>query len=215
MEREYRVANVPTVRDRHRHQSRGIRYVKMTEADKAEKLAILFKQKQHPDSWAMSAQILVRASEVLFSAYLASTTPEGEPLEPDDMRLNQPATLLYGYAMENAIKARIIEEKGWSEDNCEGRKELNSHDLENLLAKTSLKPDVTEEQKLLLKTLSQYVLWAGRYPASFDFKGKNGFIQAKQYDHASGECENMPPTPLDSVMKSKLDSLLQLLLKGI
>jgi hypothetical protein len=56
----------------------------------------------------MSAEKLHHAAGLLFSAYEQSQDETGEPIEFDDVEMDGPATLLYSYAMENAIKGYLV-----------------------------------------------------------------------------------------------------------
>lgn len=183
-----------------------------------ELLEDLFKHKWTAEGWAMEAQILKRASDVLFAAHKASTTVDGKPTgEVEDTMLNKPATLLYGYAMENAIKANLIKKFGLNEKSLSSWKKENhwkSHNLRSLIAETDV--SATEEQILLLDSLTAAVNWAGKYPTSFSFQGqKNPFVMPKQYDYATGVCEDMPASPLDMSTIQKLNPVFQRLVDGI
>ena len=76
--------------------------------------------------------------------------------------------MLYGFAMENLIKALIVKkdpslpliEKGaikWG---------VNGHDLLSLIEKAGIDP--TEDERLILPALTEWAVWQGRYPTSMD-----------------------------------------------
>src|SRR5437867_726837 len=84
---------------------------------KASLLRKWYDQAWSADNWAASAGNLWRAAQVLFLAYESSTDENGEPVRPEDMELNVPATLLFGYATENAIKALLIKKRKLNDSN--------------------------------------------------------------------------------------------------
>jgi hypothetical protein len=169
----------------------------------------LFEREWSADSWITSAKRSHRAAEVLFKVYGASRAENGEPINVEDLEMDGPATLLLGYAIENAIKGYLIEKLKLDATKCKADKLWKAHDLCALFAKTGLK--ATTEQLLLLKTLTAFVLWAGKYPASFVCDGERGFLLPEQYDHAK-VCKNMPPSTLDYLMRHKVDELFRDLL---
>lgn len=73
--------------------------------------------------------------------------------------------MLASYAMENLLKALLIQEKGFGPEAFDRGlpEELDTHDLTKLANATGLVTnDVVTE---LLTRMSSYAYWAGRYPA--------------------------------------------------
>jgi hypothetical protein len=131
------------------------------------------KYKEDPDQWGDTASLLRRAAQLLFTAEQKSgPDANGEPIHPEDQGIDNPATLLYGYAIENAIKGYLIEKlNGYKNAEQEAGHAWN-HCLCDLAGKTGL--PLTDDQRHLLRTLQSFVIWAGRYPIpkkpeKFDF----------------------------------------------
>lgn len=164
------------------------------------------RDKNDPWAWAATAERLHRAAVLLFRAHLNSRTPEGEPLEIEDTELDLPATLLFGYALEAAIKGYLIKRPGEFEKARDTYPAWGSHQLRELAAATGL--PLTKEQKLLLPSAQAYVLWAGRYPIS---KEKGQFTLKKQL--WSGKY--MPPMPLDTGTVAILEPFFQALIEDL
>jgi hypothetical protein len=122
--------------------------------------------RDNPEAWGATAGNLRIAADVLFQACRESWQDD-EPIHPENQPLDSPATMLYGYAMENAIKGYLIKKHGGVEhDGFEKAKAANekawSHEISKLAEATGLHP--TSEQKLLLLNLERFIRWAGRYP---------------------------------------------------
>ncbi len=167
----------------------------------------------------MSAENLYRAADVLFSAYRASTAENGEPINFEDTELNIPATLLYGYAIENAIKGTLIKKLGLNQDDCKKLPEWHKHDLVSLFNKAQVQtPDKkqNEEFRRLLVILTAQILWAGKYPATFKLvNGNKGFFLPEQWEYESVKTKNMPPSTVNILMRQKLKQLFGLLINQI
>ncbi len=70
------------------------------------------------------------------------------------------AMMLLGYSLEISLKAMIIVQKGIERYTQLGRK-TQHHRLEDL---ASFIPDLSKKDKAILRGLSHFVSWAGRYP---------------------------------------------------
>jgi len=68
--------------------------------------------------------------------------------------------MLVGYSLEVCLKAMLIMKKG-IKGYIEEEKKHKHHDLEKL---SELIPDLSAKDKAILRVLSHFVLWAGRYP---------------------------------------------------
>lgn len=171
----------------------------------------LFKRKLTADYWGMCARNLWQAAEVLFSAYESSTAENGEPIHPENTELNIPATLLYGYSMENAIKGLLIKKHNLDVTNLSNYKRENEwmhHELVALFNDTGI--SASKKDKLILKTLTQHILWAGKYPVSKNFER---FILPNQYEHDSlPPVKNFPPSSVNISMRHELKKLFNMLL---
>lgn len=68
--------------------------------------------------------------------------------------------MLIGYSLEICLKAMLIMEKG-IQVYLDEEKKHKHHNLEKL---GELIPDLKTKDKAILRVLSHFVLWAGRYP---------------------------------------------------
>ena len=68
--------------------------------------------------------------------------------------------MLVGYSLEICLKAMLILKKGVAIYQAEERKHYH-HSLEKL---ADFIPGLTDKDKAILKALSHFVRWAGRYP---------------------------------------------------
>lgn len=186
---------------------------------KQEILDLWFKRRWSAGSWAVSAENLLRAADILFSAYQASTAENGEPINCEDTELNIPATLLYGYAIENAIKGTLIKKLGLKQNDCQRLPGWHKHDLVSLFNKAQIQtPDKEqkEEFRRLLVILTAQILWAGKYPATFKLvNGNKGFLLPEQWEYESAKTRNMPPATMNILMRQKLKQLFRLLINEI
>jgi hypothetical protein len=92
--------------------------------------------------------------------------------------LNNVATMLYGFALENLFKAKWTLNKFGSphDENwrpiAEFPKELKTHDLVHLA--NLIDPELVKEYEFSLQVLSDAAMWSGRYPCSI--RGDEGSI---------------------------------------
>jgi len=124
-----------------------------------------FRDMSQPEQWAGTAANLWQAADILFREAL--TDRDGVPFVPENMHMNVPATLLYGYALENAIKGLLIKTRklNWHDLLSYTKiKQWKQHDLVSLIMDTGIQ--VSGEEKQLLKTLTAHIVWAGKYRAS-------------------------------------------------
>lgn len=122
----------------------------------------------NPAHWQGSAQLMYRASRVLFERQAAAWTEstsgnwDGMPWAEVgwtfvEEELFRPALLLTGYAVELLLKA------GGLKRGVDIEKLINkSHGLSELADMAGFKPDAEESQ--LLDLLQRAIVWSGRYP---------------------------------------------------
>lgn len=119
-----------------------------------------------PTIWVLEARRLKLAADLLFNTYhsdLEKLAEGASPLDLENLELAGPATLLYGFALENALKAIAIQQDGEAIQNGRLRKWPGSgHDLIQI-AKLS-NQQLSEDETDILNRLSQFSIWAGRYP---------------------------------------------------
>lgn len=184
----------------------------MGKAEKHRLFTKLLKNSWKAEHWAESAVNLRRAADILFAAHAASRAEDGEPVSVADLEMDTPATLLYGYSMENAVKSVLIKEEGVTRENCKQVKGWQGHDLVELASRVE---NLKKSERRLLATLTAFVNWAGKYPVAFELeqKGNKGFILAEQYAHNEIDvCEDMPPSVFDSGSRRIADKLLDKLI---
>jgi hypothetical protein len=150
----------------------------MLNAEETERLfnGVFMKNQNDPVEWGATAGNLRTAADVLFQAY-GETWEGGEPIHPENEHLDSPATMLYGCAMENAIKGYLIKKHGGFEQaRAANEKAWHSHQISRLAVETGL--PLTPEQGLLLCSLEAFIVWAGRYPISMK---RHQFTIPKQF----------------------------------
>lgn len=122
----------------------------------------VFQRNQNdPKKWGATAWNLRTAADVLFQAYTESWGPEGEPIRPENKHLDSPATMLYGCAMENAIKGYLIKKHGGFEqartaNQGAWQKAWQKHQISRLAEATGL--PLTSGQKLLFQSLESFIV---------------------------------------------------------
>jgi hypothetical protein len=157
------------------------------------------RDKDDPEEWGATAWNLRTAANVLFDAYGETWEPDGEPAKPENQNLDSPASMLYGGALENMIKGYLIKKHGGFEQaRAADQFAWDRHQISQLAAATGLL--LTYEQKLLLRSLESFVVWAGRYPISMK---RQQFTLPKQFQ--SGD--HMTPSTLNSAGVKLLEPL--------
>ncbi len=120
----------------------------------------------HPGIWVLEARRLRSAADLIFAAYLADLAAfeHGQPPSSlDHLELVMPASLLYGLAVENLLKAIILK----NVKPAATRRRLpewpsDGHDLEKLASRAIV--TLNDCERDMLRRLSAFVRWAGRYP---------------------------------------------------
>lgn len=145
-----------------------------------------FKAGQSPFGWLSSAERLQAAAETIlereeagapayFSALEAARREAVEKsysskdktgvaevrCEPPNCL---PAQLLYAFALENIFKGMMVANDPALANETKLNSELKSHELDLLAAKAGFA--LSPEEQLLLRTLSEIAIWAGRYPVA-------------------------------------------------
>jgi hypothetical protein len=115
---------------------------------------------KNPILWLTQAQALTEAAAVLFK-----TEPSWESMPPFvrgvcDCQYCAVALMLVGYSLETCLKAMLILSKGIDQYIADERM-FHHHRLEEL---ATLVPDLVEKDRAILKALTHFTMWAGRYP---------------------------------------------------
>ncbi len=121
-----------------------------------------------PAKWALQAHSLKKGADILFKKVdddlriLMSETSTNKP-QNFEAGLISVASLLFGLAMENILKAVILNELPDDEKKIIIKKWPGDGHNQILLANKA-KINLTEIEKDILRRLSEFVRWAGRYP---------------------------------------------------
>jgi hypothetical protein len=113
-----------------------------------------------PVLWLSHAHAMSEAARAVLHG-----APTLEPM-PENIRgvchcqYHAVALMLVGYSLEICLKAMLIIKKGVATYQAEERKHSH-HSLETL---AEFIPDLSDKDKAILKALSHFVRWAGRYP---------------------------------------------------
>jgi hypothetical protein len=146
----------------------------------------MFKAGQNPFGWLSSAERLQAAAETILEreeagapAYFSALeAAEREAVEKSYSSKDKtgmavvrceppnylPAQLLYAFALENVFKGIMVANDPTLANETKLNGELKSHELDGLAAKTGFA--LSSEEQLLLRTLSEIAIWAGRYPVA-------------------------------------------------
>lgn len=113
-----------------------------------------------PILWLSQAHALTEAARVLIQ-----TQPTWEAMPQMvrgmcDCQYCAVALMLVGYSLETCLKAMLIIKHGVDEY-ISREKTFHHHHLEEL---ASFLPNVSEKDKAILKALTHFTVWAGRYP---------------------------------------------------
>lgn len=140
-----------------------------------------------PAWWRSRANKLKHCADLLFKAFVETRklSPEEQSMTRDS-EIADVATLLYGMAMENVLKAALLKDGiakvGPNSKICWNAEGAKDHDLLGMCR--SLKSfGLTAGQENLMERLSAFVCWAGKYPTPLDIKRKKnfqGFLLANQ-----------------------------------
>ena len=164
-----------------------------------------------PSLWIWYARTMKEAADVLFSRSGANNSGRNvKGSKYSDLVI--PATLLYGYAMENVIKALVIKrkpKKGPDYIDYKGHRGWSGHNLVCLLKSVGFELD--GDEKCFLDTLSAYIIWAGKYPAPF--KEEHLLIPDGHPDRNSCAAGDTLPEPVDKLKRTKFELLFKRILK--
>lgn len=153
-----------------------------------------FEERKQPSQWFASAEGLKRAAELLFE-HIEAKHDDGEPVNLEDqfLKLDGPAMLLLGYALETSMKGYLLK-KGivkWDDFAAKVKtslaKKLKSHDLAAIYELTGR--SLSAEQVWLLTHLTAFTSWAGRYPLPLR---QDKFILDAQFS-SFGNAAKLPP----------------------
>ncbi len=119
-----------------------------------------------PGIWVLQARELKCAADLIFNAYVSDFDEMqrgGSTLDLQNLQIVGPATLLYGLAFENVIKAIILKKEGAMIENGKLKRWPGSgHELIELAERAGIR--LTDLQRELLSRFTAFIEWSGRYP---------------------------------------------------
>ncbi len=119
-------------------------------------------------TWGLAAHRLKQAGDVVFDRFRQDADrvvrEEVVATQAEFTEMPMPASLLYGLALENLLKAIIIDREPTTAAGGLPRqfRGPSGHNLPSLAKRAGL--DLSQEEKDLARRLTAYVEWAGRYP---------------------------------------------------
>lgn len=159
-----------------------------------------------PGLWLGYARLMKQAADILFSRSKTRTNVHQTPRA--DLAI--PATLLYGYAIENAIKALVIKHNpitsGAEFTEYKNKSGWTNHKPVMLLE--SIKFGLDDDERNLLRVLSSFVIWAGKYPTSF------GEIDLVISNQTTGKTSLIAAHALDERGRIEFNQLFERILMG-
>jgi len=158
----------------------------------------LFKEHLNkPARWRESAEKLKRGADLLFAAYESFSRLSGEEqAETEDTRVAGVATLLYGLAMENILKAALLKE-GIAKAKDDGSVDWKArgatqHDLVAMCCSSQILL-LDAQQEKLMERMSAFVSWAGKYPTPLGFRDKRKDFKGLLLSDQPGAGKKMTP----------------------
>jgi hypothetical protein len=137
---------------------------------------------QAPSAWLATAEKLAEAAETIatsqatleegFQRACEAAFAEAEASESCEAEITHvepnylPAGLLYGFAMENALKGLIIAKQPAVVSRSILDTRINTHDLVRLAKDAGF--TLNNDERHVLERISIVVKWAGRYPVARD-----------------------------------------------
>ena len=179
---------------------------------------IIFKHLNKAHHWQSKAGKLKHCADLLFKAYLEAGKLSGEEqAETQNSEIDDVATLLYGMAMEDILKATLLKD-GIAKIKDDGTVDwvadgAGDHDLLgicSLIAHVKL----TDGQKILMKRLSAFVCWAGKYPTPKSRTRKKDFQGFQLLNQPKCAPETMP-SAFDAEDKKIFDQIYEDICKEV
>ncbi len=137
---------------------------------------------QCPQAWHRTAVGLKRSADIVWEQWFGifkrlegGQTATATRQEAGDLYLLIPSfLLLYGLALENALKGLLVaNDPSIVGSTVKWRIKGGGHDLRHLYSESHLLVKADEQE--LLAALTQAVIWAGRYPVPRNHAGKPDF----------------------------------------
>jgi hypothetical protein len=172
--------------------------------DTAKLIDAMYRSRQEPEYWFMTADMLQRGADLLFQQ-VEARHPDGEPIDIEDVQLQieKPAMLLLGLAFENTVKGSLLFHGIVTWEQASKRTgPWTKHNLTELYKQT--KSTLTKEERWLLDQLSAFTVWAGKYPLCF--KPENFALDA---DHSRERPPKLPPTGFSSTQRCMIVEMMK------
>ena len=175
----------------------------------------IFKLLNNHTHWQSKARKLKHCADLLFNAFLAAKAlSDEEQSETQDSEIDDVATLLYGMAMEDILKAALLKE-GIAKKQPDGTVKWGAevatkHDLLGMYCLLQA-GHLDAGQEKLMERMSAFVFWAGKYPTPLKIKdgAKDGANEFKGF-----QLSNQPragiktrPVPFNDEDKEVFDQI--------
>jgi len=134
----------------------------------------------NPDSWLNVAEDIGHTLNIIKTPLVAawkSFLIDDEVFDAG-IRIHGTYLMLSAYLLENLFKGAIIKEKKWGNEKFEKGlpEEIKTHNLIDLARNIGV--SLSDRSEDLLMRLSEYAIWAGRYPAPI----KYGHLRPRNLD---------------------------------
>lgn len=124
-----------------------------------------------PIAWEANALALNRAYENLKLVVLSDVKAMLDDIDVEKISITATVLMLGGFVIENLLKGLIAKSKSIPIEN--GKPRFKHHKLVDLARDAEI--PLSTNEKVLLQRLTEFVLWAGRYPAPQDTKSLRGY----------------------------------------
>ncbi|USX21716.1 hypothetical protein NHH82_06020 [Oxalobacteraceae bacterium OTU3REALA1] len=124
-----------------------------------------------PVAWKANAMSLNRAFEELTTVSLADVKAMFDDVEPAGPSITASVLMLGGFVVENLLKGLAAKKK--KIPIVKGRPKFVHHGLVALALDAEV--DLSAEEEVLLQRLTEFIMWAGRYPAPQNVNSLRGY----------------------------------------
>jgi hypothetical protein len=147
----------------------------MLEIDKRSSAAFAEEQQLRgttwPVAWKANAMSLNRAYEELKRVALADVKAMFDDVEPAGPSITASVLMLGGFAVENLLKGMAAKRK--KIPIVKGKPKFVHHGLIALARDAEV--DLSADEEVLLQRLTEFIMWAGRYPAPQNADSLRGY----------------------------------------
>jgi hypothetical protein len=172
---------------------------------------LIFKLLNNHTHWSSKARKLKHCADLLFNAFLAARAlSDEEQAETQDSEIDDVATLLYGMAMEDVLKAALLKE-GIAKQQHDGTiqwgsKEAAKHDLLGMYRLLQA-GHLDAGQEKLMERMSAFVFWAGKYPTPWKIKDEDKEFKGFHLSNQPRAGIKTRPVPFNDEDKGMFDQI--------